>query len=210
MRIAVFGATGGTGDQVVRQALDRGHRVVALVRSPEAVRISHERLRVVRGDVLRPATVEPAVVGADAVISALGIGYRRHATTVYSAGTAAIIGAMASNDVKRLVVVSTSSIDPPGPGRPAEWLVARCLLHPLLHRPYTDIARMERCVRASGLDWTIVRAARLTNGRPAGTYRTAVDARLPDCWSISRADLAAYLLDELTGGSSGSTVDIAY
>jgi putative NADH-flavin reductase len=209
MRIAVFGATGGTGQELLRQALAAGHQVVALARRPEAVAAQDERLRVVEGDVLRPEDVASAVAGADAVISALGIGMHRHATTVYSAGTGNVIDAMKTAGVRRLLCVSTSSLELPPPRRITEFAVSR-MLHAILAAPYSDMALMERAVRTSGLDWTLVRAARLTNAAPTGRYRTMVDEKLPGCWSISRADLAGYLLDRVTDEQThGRCVEIA-
>lgn len=211
MRLAVFGATGGTGTEVIRQGLARGHEIVALARRPEALAVRHERLRVVRGDVLDPAVAPAVVDGTDAVVSVLGIGYRRHATTLYSAGTANVLAAMKAAGVRRLLVVSTSSLHVPDRSRFTEWLVIRWLLHPLLRRPYADMALMERAVCASGLDWTLVRAARLTNGRGTGTYRTAVGEKLPRCWSISRTDLAEYLVAHLLDSRAyGACIELAY
>jgi uncharacterized protein YbjT (DUF2867 family) len=84
------------------------------------------------------------------------------------------------------------------------------MLHAILAAPYSDVALMERAVRTSGLDWTLVRAARLTNATPTGRYRTMVDEKLPGCWSISRADLAGYLLDRVTDEQThGRCVEIA-
>jgi putative NADH-flavin reductase len=203
MQLAVFGATGGTGMQVIRQALDRGHHVVALARRPESITIDHPNLQVIKGDVLTPDTAETVVDGADAVVSALGIGYRRHATTVYSDGTANILSAMKTTGVRRLLVVSTSSLHLPDRSQIVAWLVTRFLLHPMLRRPYADMTRMEQRVHSSDVDWTLVRAARLTNGVAAGTYRTALHGnKLPGCWSISRADLAGYLLDHVQDNRS--------
>lgn len=211
MRVAIFGATGGTGVQLTSQALRRGHHVVALARRPETVRIRHPRLRVVAGDVTVPGAADPVVAGAEVVLSALGIGYRRHATTVYSAGTANILAAMERASVARVLVVSTSSLAIPGPERFGEWLVARFLLHPMLRRPYADMLAMERLLRQSAADWTLVRAARLTNGKPRGTWRVAEEGKLSGCWSISRADLASYLLDQAAGTRLARvTVEIAY
>ncbi|GLY69640.1 NAD(P)-dependent oxidoreductase [Amycolatopsis taiwanensis] len=211
MRIAVFGATGGTGVQVIRQALDRRHEVVALARNPSALPVRHPRLRVERGDALDPEHVHQVVDGADAVVSALGIGYRRHATTVYSEGTGNILAAMSRAGVRRLQVVSTSSVRIPPRSQPLEWFVARFLLHPMLRKPYADMAEMERRVIASDTDWSLVRAARLTNGARTGNYRTAADGKLRGCWSISRADLAHYLLDTVEDPATHLvTTEIAY
>lgn len=209
-RLAVFGPTGGTGRQVITQALDRGYEVTALARSPERLpRLPG--LRVVAGDVLDPHDVDQVVAGSDAVVSALGIGYSRAATTVYSAGTGTILGAMRRSGVRRVLVVSTSSLWAPPRRYVAEWLFTRLVLHPLLRRPYADIVRMERLLRESTADWTVVRPARLTNGRHTGRYRTALDGRLRGCWSISRADVAHCLLAHVDDARSHRAVlDVAY
>ena len=85
----------------------------------------------------------------------------------------------------------------PDRARFPEWLVTKFLLHPILKRPYADMAEMEQRVRDSNIDWTLVRAARLTDRVATGGHRIALDDKLPGCWSIARADLAAYLLDHL-------------
>lgn len=211
MRLAVFGATGGTGAEVIRQAIERGHQVAALARRPEAVPFHHSALRVVGGDVLQPGAADSVVAGADAVVSALGIGMHRHATVVYSQGTGNILAAMARAAVENLLVVSTSSLRSPQPSQVAEWLLANLVLRPVLRRPYADMELMEDTVRRSGTGWTLVRAARLTNGRPTGRYRTAVNGKLRSCWSISRADLAGFLLDHAGDESvRRAVVEIAY
>ncbi len=211
MRLAIFGATGGTGTQLTRQALQRGYKVAVLARRPEALGIDHPRLRVVAGDVTVPGAAAPVVAGADAVVSALGIGFHRHATTVYSAGVANILAAMADGGPGRILVVSTSSLSAPGRERLAEWMLARLVLHPLLRKPYADMRLMEDRLGESAAAWTIVRAARLTNGARTGTWRVAESGKLPGCWSISRADLASYLLDHVADPSlARAIVDIAY
>jgi putative NADH-flavin reductase len=211
VHLTIFGATGGTGQRLTEQALAAGHRVTAAARRPQAVTRRHERLRVVRADVLDPASLPPAVAGADAVISALGIGYRRHATTVYSAGTRNVIAAMAGGGVRRLVCVSTSGLTVPADGPLLHRLVLRHVLHRLLRKPYADMSQMEELVRASDADWTIVRAARLTNGQARGRYRTATGTHLPGAWSVSRADLASFLLAAAADPACvRTTVDIAY
>lgn len=211
MRLTVFGATGGTGKQIVMQAKERGHEVAVLTRGPAAFPAEVE---VITGDVLDLSAVAQAVKGADAVLSALGIGYRRHATTVYSQGTANVVNAMIAHGVGRLMVVSTASLEIPPRRHVAEWLLSRFLLHPLLRRPYSDMRLMEQYVRStqrSDVDWTLVRAARLTNGARTGRYRTTVDSKLPGCWSISRSDLAHYMLAHLDDENvAGRTVEIAY
>ncbi len=208
MRLTVFGATGGTGRSVITQALDAGDKVTVLARKPEALTEFGDEITVVGGDVLDLGDVAAAVDGAEDVISALGIGMHRHATTVYSQGTANIVAAMRDARVNRLLVVSTSSLELPR--RLSERAVA-AMLHRILAKPYADMALMEDTIRSSNLDWTLVRAARLTNGAVTGRYRTAVDDKLRGCWSISRADVAHYCLTHAADTSTfRRTVEIAY
>lgn len=211
MRLAVFGATGATGHQLVGQALALGHEVTALARRPGAIAMPDSKLRVVEGDVLNPGSALAAVAGADAVVSALGIGYSRTETVVFSAGTAAIIDAMKASDVRRFICVSSSGMDSP-PGTPAALrAIHRHVLQRMLRHPYADMWEMERCVASCGLDWTIVRAARLTNSRARGGYRTAVGYKAGRGLSISRADLAGFMLSHLGDEELyGRRVEIAY
>jgi putative NADH-flavin reductase len=211
VKLVVFGATGATGRNILEQALRAGHRVAAVARRVESVRPAHPSLEVLRGDVFEPATLYKPIAEADAVLSVLGIGLSRAATTVYSEGTGNIIQAMEANGVRRLCVLSTTSLSPPPWTEPGLALTIRGLLHPLLRRPYADMKAMEERVRVSGLDWTVIRAARLTHGRQIGGYRLAVDDRVRGGWSISRADVAEYLLTCATDRATyGRTVEIAY
>lgn len=210
MRLALFGATGGTGRRIIEQAVENGDKVTVLARKPESLGELADKVDVVAGDVLDPAAARRAVAGSEAVLSALGIGMKRHATTLYSQGTANVMAAMGDEGVRRLLAVSTTSLVIPSPRQLGEYLLAKCLLHPILRKPYADMALMERSVRESELDWTIVRAARLTNGPVTGTYRTAIDRKLTGCWSTSRADVAHYLLNHVDDHEVfGSTVEMA-
>jgi len=210
VRVAVFGSTGGTGRSAIEQALGVGDKVTALARRPEALAEFGEKIDVVAGDVLDPSAVSRAVAGAEVVISALGIGMHRHATTVYSQGTANIVDAMRTEGSRRLLVVSTASLEPPAPRRFGEWFVAK-LLHKILARPYADMALMEQRIQDSDADWTLVRAARLTKGPTTGVYRTAVGEKLRGGWSISRADVAHYCLTHAADSATfRQTVEIAY
>ncbi|MFL6124232.1 NAD(P)-dependent oxidoreductase [Actinophytocola sp.] len=211
MRLTVFGPTGGTGRSAIAQALTVGDKVTVLARNPAALTEFGDRITVVAGDVLDPSAAARAVEGAEVVVSALGIGMHRHATTVYSQGTANVIAAMRADGARRLLVVSTSSLEVPPARQFAEWLIARHLLHRILAKPYADMALMERHVRESDLDWTLVRAARLTSGSLTGNYRTATDRKLRGCWSISRPDVAHYCLNHAADADTvGHTVEIAY
>lgn len=192
MKIVVLGASGGTGTQVVEQAVAAGHDVTAVVRRPAAVDLPGAR--VLAGDVLDPATLDGAFEKADAVISALGSHSGRAPTEVYSRGTRNVRAAMAAAGVRRLVAVSAIPVS-----LPAEKTFADRIVHAVLFRffggGYDDLRRMEADLRsADDVDWTVFRPPRLLDGPPTGTYRVAVEAPLPRATAIRRADLAAALL----------------
>jgi putative NADH-flavin reductase len=194
VKLTVFGPTGGTGEQILRQALQAGHRVTAMARRPEAITITHPNLSVIQADVLNPASHGAGMDATDAVLSALGTQAMRQPTTVYSQGTAAILTAMARNGVTRFVGISAIPLTP----NAEKSLLERRVVHPLLHHffggGYDDMRRMERLLADSQVIWTIFRPARLTNGPKTDHYRTACDGRLSRAWSISRADLAEAML----------------
>jgi putative NADH-flavin reductase len=110
MKLAIFGATGKTGKELVAQALDQGHEVTSLVRDPARLTVEDERLTLVVGNVLDPTCVAQAVQGQDAVICALGAGSDLKKSTVRTTGTINIIRAMQENNVKRLLVVSAMGV----------------------------------------------------------------------------------------------------
>lgn len=194
MKLVVFGPTGGTGQQLIQQALDAGHLVTAVARRPEAISPAHPHLEVRQGDVLDPAWTGAGFQGADAVLSALGSRELGKPTTVYSAGATAILSAMAGTDVTRFIGVSATPVGP----REQESLPERRLVYPLLRRffgpGYDDMHRMEAILAASQSEWTVYRPPRLTNGPLTGNSRTAIDRRLPRAWNLSRADLAAAMI----------------
>ena len=206
MKITVFGATGGTGLHLVRQAREAGHSVTAVVRSAAEFPAGVE---VVRADVMDPAAIEQAVTGRDAVVSALG--HRPgHDEPVCAPAAASIIKAMRVTGTRRLVVVTaaghvTDSHD--------TFLIAK-IVKPLLRRflraAFTDFTATEEIVRTSGLDWTIMWPPRLTNGR-ARPYRAAVDHTVRGGGTISRTDLATATLAAATDPATiGHAVAIGY
>ncbi|MFN3597863.1 MAG: NAD(P)-dependent oxidoreductase [Rubricoccaceae bacterium] len=194
MHLTVFGATGRTGVPLVRQALARGHRVTAHVRTPSRLPADlAARATVVQGDVLDAASVARAVEGADAVLLALaptsGTG-----PPVQTRGTEHVVAAMRVHGVARVVSLTGAGVpdarDEGGLGPAVVRGVMRLVVPGLLAdaRGHADV------LRASGLDYTIVRAPRLTRGPATGRYRSGFFALGPG-HQISRADAAAFMLD---------------
>ena len=202
MNITIFGSTGGTGRELVRLALERGHSVTAVARDPNAVNLAHQRLVVHRADVLDPDLPPPVIVGADAVMSALGSAVGRTPTTVYSAGIANILEAMRAADVRRFVGISASPVIP----RSEAPVSQRLLVFPILYRffggAYTDMRRMEELLRASQAEWTVLRPPMLTDKPATGRYRTAFNQNVRRGRWITRSDLAAAMLDVLEDRST--------
>jgi uncharacterized protein YbjT (DUF2867 family) len=221
MKLTVFAATGGIGRQIVAQSLAAGHDVTAVARNPGGV---SGPVRVVRSDLAAadPAALESAVAGADAVLSGLGPRSRADAG-IAATGTGAIVAAMAATGVRRIVVVSAAPVSTvPSPGRPdppahdvGEGLVMRRVLTPLLRAAlrgvYDDLALMEDALRDSGLDWTVVRPPRLTDGPLTGAYRTASGRNLRLGLFVSRADVAHFMLAVLDRPETvGQAIGIAH
>ena len=199
MNLLIFGATGGTGRAIVTQTLEQGHRVTAFARNPDAVKTKHKNLVVVQGDILDYASVERAVKGQDAVLSALGTKALRRNTTI-SDGTQNIITAMEKFGVKRLVFESSISIGDSKPQQRQFGLLYKIIIFPLILRNmFRDKEIQERYIMQSTLDWVIVRPAVLTNGPRTGVYRNEFSAADTSVKAkISRADVADFMLKQLT------------
>lgn len=200
MNITVFGANGATGQLLTRQALTTGHRVAAVTRRPCEFPIRHDRLRVVEADAHDAEAVELAVADADAVLSTLGVPYTRKPITVYSVGIRNIIAAMSHIGVKRVVAVSSSATYPHHHAE-GGFLMNR-VLQPLIaatigRTTYADMRRMEAQLRASDLDWTIIRPSGLFNAAEVSRYQVYED-EAPGIFT-SRIDLATCMLEQATG-----------
>ena len=194
MDIVVFGATGGTGQQVVQQALAGGHQVTAFVRDPARLRLEDEHLRIVVGDALDPQSVAQAVAGQDAAVVALGSRDRGN-RTVRSEGTANVIRAMEAHGVPRLVVVSAGGA---GDSYGQLPFVIKILIKTLLRHTYADHEGQEQHVRDSALEWVIVRPAFLTDGPATGRYHTGTADEHLAGGRVTRADVAGFVLKQLT------------
>lgn len=197
MNLLIFGATGGTGRELVKQALEREYRVTAFARKPAKVKIKHKNLNIAEGNVLDYASVERAVKGQDAVLSALGHKRWLIRTTILSEGTRNIIAAMEKQGVKRFICETSLGV---GSSRGKLGLQYTLLLIPLLlYFYFKDKELQERFIMESGLDWTIVRPGKLTNGRKRGVYRHGLDGgnRILTV-RISRANVADFMINQLT------------
>ena len=196
MKLLIIGASRGIGRQLLEQALQAGHTAVAMARHPEKISFHHERLRVMAGDILKPQQVQQAVAGQDAVCLTIGIGVTWKPVTVFSQGTKNVLAAMAEHGVRRLVCVTgIGAGDSAGHG----GLLYDRIFKPLLLKTiYEDKDRQEALIKASDTDWTIVRPGFLTNGPRTGKYRVLTDLAGVTAGRISRADVAHFMLQELS------------
>jgi putative NADH-flavin reductase len=196
VKLTVFGSTGKTGRELLTQALDQGHDVVACARTPAKLDdIKHARLQVVPGDVLDPAAVGDAIAGQHAVLFAVGAGAGR--TTLREAGTRIVVEAMSTAGVRRLICLSTLGV---GDSRAnLSFFTKYVIVSVFLRHAFADHERQEAVVKQSALDWIIVRPPHLTDGPRTGVYRhgfSTTDKQFAG--KISRADVADFMLKQLT------------
>jgi putative NADH-flavin reductase len=192
MKLLVLGATGGIGLEIVRQAAERGHKVTAFVRASEGLKSIGERFGVIQGDPLNSAELARAIEDHDAILSGFGPRVpiaKTDATLLHRFGVA-LSDAMKKVGIRRAVIVSTAflfkdSIIPP------TNLVGRLFFPDVV----ADATEMESLFQKSGLDWTLVRPPRLTNRPRRGRYRVR-EGHLPGFgFTISRADVAAFMIE---------------
>ena len=209
MHLTVFGATGGIGREIVRQALSSGHQVTAVVRDPAGLTVTGSGLQVVRADLTDPEAIRPAVAGRDAVLSGLGARVRKDAG-VATRLTRTVLAAMEAEQVRRLLVVSAAPVGP----QPQAGLLDRAALgvvSAILKDIYIDLGEMEAELSRSGTDWTSVRPPRLQNKPLTGTYRTVIGGFPPKGRFIGRADVAHAMLAMVTDeGTVKQGVGVAY
>lgn len=192
MRIAVFGASGRTGRPLVKQALEAGHDITAFVRDPAKLGMNHARLQALKGDISDAAAVEAAIRGQEAVLIALGP-VKAGRKDIMEAGARAILPAMQKLGVRRLVTLTGAGVAQPGDAPKAFDRIMSVLLRTFAKEVLEDSKRHVELVRASGLDWTVVRVPVLGDGPPTGKYRVGM-VGVGSGARIARADVADFML----------------
>ena len=189
IKIALFGATGGTGLQFCQQALAAGHQITALVRDSARLTLTHEKLHIIEGNVLDPDAVLATVRGAEAVVCSLG-NTANNPEGVVTAGTQHIIAAMKQEGVKRLLVVTSLGV---GDSIDQVPLAFKLIMKTALRKAIADKESQETAVRESSLDWTIIRPGGLTDDPMTGQYQAGIEKRIR-AGRIARADVAHFML----------------
>jgi len=187
MKLFVIGATGRTGREIVEQALARGHHVTAFVRSPEGITSKNHRLTVLKRNAMDENQLFDAIQNHDAVLSALGPRKVFKPSSLLHDSALATTRAMSRSGVKRLLVLSAAAHFPGIPNRIVSFILCNHM---------RDSLAMEEIVQGSGLDWTIARPPRLTEGDDT-TYRSREGAAPKRGLNLSRKAVAAFMLDAI-------------
>lgn len=198
MNLLIIGSTGGTGRQLVKQALELGHTVTAFARTPSKLDITHENLRVVQGNVLDDSSIQSAMQGQDAVLCALGLPASNRAN-IRANGTRNVVRVMEEAGIKRLVCQTTLGIGDSQEILP--WYFKYLVVPLILRHVFADHEAQEECIRQSNLDWVLVRPANLTDGEPTEKYQQGFDTTAKIQLKISRADVANFMLKQLTANT---------
>ena len=191
MKFVVLGATGGTGLEIIRQALERGHSVTALVRSPDRLKPFLKYIMIKQGDLLNSSGLENAIRGHDAVLSALGprVPIAKPDANLLQRFAVVLTAAMRRVQVKRAVIESVAFLFK-NSAVPPVYLLGRLFFNQIV----VDTSAMERIFAQSDLDWTMVRPPQLTDKPFTGKYRLR-EGHLPLFgFKISRADVADYMI----------------
>ena len=191
MNLVVLGATGSTGPEIVRQAIEYGHSVTAFVRSPERLKPFRDRISVKQGNLLDAAELEPVIKGHDAVLSAFGprVPIAKGDANLLRQFAVVLTTAMPRAGVRRVVVESVAFLFKDAIIPPA-YLLGRLFFPGVV----ADASGMEKVLEKSGLDWTIARPPKLTPKPYTGRYRVREGHLPPFGFSISYADVADFMI----------------
>jgi len=193
-KIIIFGATGGTGRELLKQSLAEGHQVTAFVRNPDKLNITHENLSVFQGDVLNYDDVDTAVQDHTGVFCCLGMP-ASDKSELRTAGTLNIVKAMESNEIDRIICQTSLGFGDSEAVLP--WHMKYLIVPFILKNAFKDHATQEMALENSNTDWTVVRPGNMTNGEKTGNYKYNFKPTEKIKLKISRADVADFMLKQL-------------
>lgn len=196
MKIAVFGSSGNVGKFLVEQALAEQYDVIAYARNPSKLTIKHDRLTIMQGELSNEAMIERTITGVDAVISVMGPSGKSRGTPI-TQGMKYMIAAMNKHGVRRLIALSAASSKDPNdePGIKIKTMIT--FVKTTSPDAYADIVSWSEVIRASNLDWTLVRVLLLNDTPKTGNIKTRYPGRNELGTQISRADLADFMLKQV-------------
>lgn len=204
MKLFVIGATGGVGQEVIKQAIDQGHHVTAFVRTPSKVELEHEHLHIIKGDGLDKASLVAAMKGHDAVICTVG-NATMGKTELMSTIVHHLIVGMKQWGISKIVYCASAGIHKELPG-----LIGKAVMFVLRH-VLADHARSYNLLESSSLEWTIVRPMSLTNEQNDKPYQVAGDKQPPKGMKVSRKAVAELMVQIATTNQyQGQSIGISY
>jgi len=193
-RIVIFGATGGTGQELVKQALEQNFKVTTFVRNPAKLTGLSSQVNMIKGDVLNPIDVDKAVVNQDAVLCCLGMPASDR-STLRADGTVNIVNAMEKYEVTRFICQTSLGFGDSKSVLP--WHMKYLIVPFILKNAFRDHELQETKIENSKLDWTIVRPGNMTNGIKTGKFKHGFAAHEKIKLKISRADVAGFMLSQI-------------
>ncbi len=199
MKISIFGSTGATGQELVKQGLEKGYSISTVVRHP--LDITNPNLTVIQGNIFDKPLVKDVIEGSDLVISVLAFTpklFGQQSTDLYSKTASVLVEAMTELNIKKLAFCTSAGVEED----PHEIWFYKHILKPLyLKKGYEDMQLAENIITGSTLDWILVRPSRLTNGVLTTEFRIAKRFRPEGGSTISRADLAFFILEQLASSA---------
>jgi putative NADH-flavin reductase len=209
-KIILFGASGGTGKLVIEQALIAGHQITAIVRNPEDIDLKHQNLEIIKGDIFKISTFENAMKNKDLVVSCLGV-QKNSPTTVYSVGIKNIINMMQHHSLNRIICLSAGAVIVPPKGSFMTKFFIKNILQKIYKNLYSDMLLMEEILKSTTMNYIIIRPPWLRNSKFTGIYRTAINEHLDNPTKISRADLADFIVNQISDTKTfKSIIELSY
>jgi len=196
MKIAVFGSTGPCGQLIIKYALEKSYKVIAFARNPSKIRIENVNLKIIKGELDNITAIEEAIKDVDAVVSILGP-KGNVKNTELSDGYSYIITAMKKYDVKRIVAMGTASVTDTEDKSVFKFRLLVSVVKSVIPGAYKEIVKIGSIIRNSSLDWTLIRIAILTNGKPSGKIKAGYYGKAPLSLTLSRADLAFFFVNQV-------------
>jgi putative NADH-flavin reductase len=194
MKILLLGATGPSGQELLKKAIEKGYEVSVLVRDPAKLKPTTESINIIKGDVSDVQLLREAASGCEVVISALGTGKSLKSNGLITMAVSNLIPVMKEKNISRLIMISAFGV---GETFKQANFIQRLIFKTFLRNIYADKKRGDELVRNSGLEWTLVYPTLLTNKTYSGKYTTGEKLKMKGMPKIARADLAEFMINEI-------------